>query len=55
MEITTVVGVVLGLLAVFGGAVLEGLHIGSLLQGTAAIIVFGGTIAAGLVSFPVQK
>lgn len=54
MEITTVVGVVLGLLAVFGGAVLEGLHIGSLLQGTAAIIVFGGTIAAGLVSFPVQ-
>lgn len=54
MEISTLIGVVLGLAAVFGGAVLEGLHIGSIMQGTAAIIVFGGTIAAGLVSFPIQ-
>lgn len=54
MEITTVIGVVLGITAVFGGALMEGLHLGAILQGTAAIIVFGGTIAAGLVSFPVQ-
>lgn len=54
MELTTVVGVIMGLLAVFGGALLEGLHLSAILQGTAAIIVFGGTIGAALVSFPSQ-
>ncbi len=54
MELITVVGVVLGLLAVFGGALLEGLHLTSIMQGTAAIIVFGGTFAAMFVSFPQQ-
>lgn len=54
MELTTVIGVIMGMLAVFGGALLEGLHLSSILQGTAAIIVFGGTIGAGLVSYPTQ-
>jgi chemotaxis protein MotA len=54
MEIVTVLGVVMGLLAVFGGAVLEGLHMSSIMQGTAAIIVFGGTFGAMFVSFPQQ-
>jgi chemotaxis protein MotA len=44
----------MGIIAVFGGGLLEGLHISALLQGTAAVIVFGGTIGAGLVSFPLQ-
>ncbi|MEW6057446.1 MAG: flagellar motor protein [Bdellovibrionota bacterium] len=54
MEIVTVIGVLMGLGAVFGGALLEGLHLSSIMQGTAAIIVFGGTIGAMLVSFPQQ-
>lgn len=52
MELVTLVGVLMGLLAVFGGALIEGLHVSSILQGTAAIIVFGGTFGAMLVSFP---
>lgn len=54
MDLASIVGTLVGLLAVFGGAVLEGLHIGEILQGTAAIIVFGGTFGAMLVSFPVN-
>lgn len=52
MDLMSLVGTLLGLLAVFGGAVLEGLHVGQILQGTAAIIVFGGTFGAMMVSFP---
>ena len=42
----------MGFGAVFGGAALEGLHMGALIQPTAAIIVLGGTAAATIVSFP---
>jgi hypothetical protein len=31
MEINTIVGVIMGLVAVFGGGLLEGLHAGALL------------------------
>jgi len=41
-------------MAVFGGALIEGLHLSDILQPTAAIIVFGGTFGAMLVSFPPQ-
>lgn len=54
MDLMSVVGTILGLTAVFGGALLEGLHAGDLLIGTAAMIVFGGTFAAMMVSFPPQ-
>ncbi len=54
MELVTVVGVLLGIFAVFGGALLEGLHLAAIMQGTAAIIVFGGTLGAALVAFPQQ-
>ena len=46
MEITSVIGIVLGILAVFGGAILEGISITDILQPTAFIIVFGGTTGA---------
>ncbi|MEW5976536.1 MAG: flagellar motor protein [Acidobacteriota bacterium] len=52
MDITSVIGLVLGIGAVVGGALLEGLHMGSISQPTAAIIVLGGTFGATLVSFP---
>ena len=52
MDLSTIIGLALGFTAVFGGAMLEGLHVGALIQPTAAIIVLGGTCAATTVSFP---
>jgi chemotaxis protein MotA len=52
MDLTTIAGLVLGVAAILGGQALEGGHLGSILQGTAAIIVFGGTIGAVMVSTP---
>jgi len=52
MDIASIIGICLGLGAVFGGAALEGLHMGALVQPTAAMIVCGGTLAATCVSFP---
>lgn len=42
----------MGFGAVFGGAVIEGLHISALIQPTAAMIVLGGTFGAVFISFP---
>ena len=44
-------GILLGLVAVFGGSVLEGGSIDSIVQGSAALIVFGGTLGATFLSF----
>ena len=54
MDLTSVVGTLLGVLAILGGALIEGLHPGDIMVGTAALIVFGGTLAAMLLSFPPQ-
>ncbi len=55
MDFLTVFGVVFGLGALLGGQFLEGGHIGSLLQLTAAIIVLGGTTGAVMVQFPLPQ
>jgi chemotaxis protein MotA len=52
MDLATVLGLVIALAAIAGGHLLEGGHLGSVLQPTAAIIVFGGTIGAVAVQFP---
>jgi chemotaxis protein MotA len=52
MDIASVLGLGLALLAVLGGQALEGGSIGSIMQGTAALIVLGGTFGACLVQFP---
>lgn len=52
MDLTTILGIMLGLLALVGGFLLDGGHINGLLVLSAAIIVFGGTIGAVVVSFP---
>ncbi|RKN78903.1 flagellar motor protein [Paenibacillus ginsengarvi] len=52
MDITTLLGIVLGLAALVGGFLLDDGHISGLIVYTAAIIVFGGTFGAVLVSFP---
>src|SRR3954451_9086544 len=54
MDIGTVGGIVLAIACILGGQALEGGHAGSLVNGTAAIIVLGGTIGAVLVSFPMS-
>ncbi len=52
MDVTTIAGLVVGLAGILAGQALEGGHVGSILQGTAALIVFGGTFGAVLVSTP---
>lgn len=54
MDLATIIGLVLGLGAVIGGALLEGLHLQALIQPTAAIIVLGGTFGATFISFPMS-
>lgn len=52
MDLASVIGLVLGLVAILVGNAIEGGHIGALLQPTAALIVLGGTIGATMLSFP---
>src|SRR6266702_3636169 len=52
MDITTIAGLVGGFGFILLGQLLEGGHVGSIMQGTAAVIVFGGTLGAVMVSFP---
>ena len=52
MDLTTIVGLVMGFGAILLGQVLEGGHVSSIMQPTAALIVFGGTIGAVVLSFP---
>lgn len=54
MDIATLIGLTLGFGAVIGGQILEGGHVGALVQPTAALIVLGGTFGATFVSFPLR-
>jgi chemotaxis protein MotA len=52
VDLTTIGGIVGAIGLILLGQALEGGHAGSILQATAALIVFGGTIGAVAVSFP---
>lgn len=52
MDRASIMGVILGIAAVVGGTMLGGSRIETILQPTAALIVFGGTLGATLLSFP---
>ena len=55
MDITTIFGVLLGLVSILAVQVLETGHMNSIMQlaqGSAAVIVIGGTLAAVITSFP---
>jgi chemotaxis protein MotA len=54
MDILTILGLIFGFGAVIGGQVLEGGSLHSITQFTAAIIVFGGTIGAVMVNYPLH-
>lgn len=50
----SIVGLLLGLIAIVGGQVLEGGHISSLFQPTAFLIVVGGTLGAVMLQSPLR-
>jgi len=54
MDITSLLGLVIALVSLLGAFMLEGGTIGMLLVLTAAMIVFGGTIAATVTSFTLE-
>lgn len=52
MDLLTIVGVIIGFAALIGGNFLEGGSWTSLINGPAALIVFGGTIGAAVLQTP---
>jgi len=54
MQVTTIIGLLIGLGGILVGNLLEGGSTGSLMQATAALIVFGGTAGAVMVSNRVE-
>jgi chemotaxis protein MotA len=54
MDKATLIGLFLAIGAIVGGQVLEGGALHSIIQFTAAVIVFGGTFGAVFISYPFQ-
>jgi chemotaxis protein MotA len=54
LDLASIIGLTLALIAVLGGQALEGGNIRSILIPTAAIIVLGGTFGACLLQFPLS-
>ncbi|BBP84236.1 flagellar motor protein [Pseudomonas sp. No.21] len=54
MDVLSLVGVILALVAIIGGNYLEGGHAGALLNGPAALIVIGGTLGAAFLQTPMS-
>ena len=52
MDILSIIGVVLALIAIIGGAILKGSSAGALVGSAAFVIVVLGTLAASLVQTP---
>jgi len=52
MDTGSLLGILLALAGIVAGLLLEGGHIGQVLQPTAAMIVFGGTIGAVMLQYP---
>ena len=50
----SIIGLTVAVAAILGGQALEGGSVGSILQGTAALIVLGGTFGACLLQFPLE-
>ncbi|HEY1400139.1 MAG TPA: flagellar motor protein [Terriglobales bacterium] len=54
MDLATLAGVVLALGGILLGLVIEGGNVGQVIQPTAAMIVFGGTLGSVLIQFPMR-
>ena len=55
MDFGTIGGIVFSIGMILVGQAIEGGHVGSIMQLTAAMIVFGGTFGAVAVSFPIKE
>ncbi len=55
MDLSTIIGLILGFAGLIGGFLLEGGSAGSLFEVTALMIVFGGTFGAVIISFPMEQ
>jgi chemotaxis protein MotA len=54
MDVLSLIGIILAFVAIIGGNYLEGGHLGALLNGPAALIVLGGTLAASMLQTPMS-
>jgi chemotaxis protein MotA len=54
MDITSILGSILGIASIVGGQLLEGGHLSQITQGTAALIVVGGTFGSMFLAFTTQ-
>ena len=54
MDILSVIGVVVALGSILLGQLIEGGHVSSIIQGTAFLIVIGGTTGAVMLQFPLK-
>ena len=55
MDVLSLLGIILAFVAIVGGNLLEGGHVGALINGPAALIVLGGTLAAALLQSPLSS
>ena len=55
MDLSTILGIIAGIGSLIAGFVMEGGKVGSLLQLSASVIVFGGTAGAVVTSFPLSE
>lgn len=55
MDVLSLLGIILAFVAIVGGNLLEGGHVGALVNGPAALIVLGGTLAAALLQSPLSS
>ncbi|CRN07517.1 Chemotaxis protein PomA [Pseudomonas sp. URMO17WK12:I11] len=55
MDVLSLIGLILAFVAIVGGNFLEGGHVGALINGPAALIVLGGTLAAALLQSPLSS
>ncbi len=53
MDLATILGVVIALVGILLGQAIEGGSVLQILQPTAAMIVFGGTLGATMIGFPI--
>ena len=54
MDKGTIAGILLAIGGIVAGLLLEGGNLGQIVQPTAAMIVFGGTLGAILIQFPLS-
>lgn len=54
MDLTSLIGPIIAFVAIIGGMIMEGGHVSSVIQLTAAIIVFGGTLGSIMVAYPLS-